>query len=277
MKTNGRLALSLGLTAVFLALVGAARPTWTMQETYYHIKKYNQRRCCDVALCGDSRIECGLVPEVMSPICGKTYNFAYGALCYSDDYYKRIPGLLDPKGKKIIVMGVQPADFDKDESDCPLINAMSPARRSFELNIVQRLEAFKLDKNKGGHHPDGYNERKTKPTEAAKATLVAGYRDNRPAPKSEIDKLASFVKEQVEDGFTVIGIRTPTTPEMVAVQDEKWDGEYAMKALKDAGMIWVEIDGNFETWDASHLTTDSAREYSEKLARKIKEIEDGRE
>ena len=279
MGINKRLFFTLALSSVFILTAAALRPERTMSEDYVYIMRYDKKPNCDVLVAGNSRVDCDLIPEIMSPICGKTYLFAMNAAKLTPDFMGKIPEKLNPEGKKIILLAISPSEFymrknNNNKHFCRIHN-MTPFRRKAEMHVFQRFSVPDLDPTKI-RHGDGYHELRYAPNPNAHNKELKNYRGFLPVPDAVIIGFADDVRNLVNEGYTVLGCRFPTCPEMKKVEDEKWDYSAFRRITADAGMIWIDIDGEYETVDASHMTPDSARRFSKKMAYKIKEIENSK-
>ena len=59
---------------------------------------------------------------------------------------------------------------------------------------------------------------------------------------------------------------------MVGIEDALYDETRVKQAFSDAGGIWLDLPADaYQTYDASHLTTESSQRFSRDLAVKIKD------
>ncbi|MBQ7525476.1 MAG: hypothetical protein IJT09_03505 [Abditibacteriota bacterium] len=277
MDANKRLLFTLAFSSVFILTTAALRPVQTMQAEYFYLVRYDKKPDCDVVIAGNSRADCDVIPEITGPICGKTYLFAVNDVQLTPAFLSKIPEKLNPEGKKIILFALSPNEFKSagETKAFSRMHEMTPGRRKVEADVFRRFDAFDTDPAVN-RRDDGYHELRYPATQRSKDYVLGVYAANKPARQDKIDVFAAEVKKLTAAGYTVMGCRFPTCPEMVKLEDEQWDYDAFRKTTSGAGMIWIDIDGEYETVDASHMTPDSARKFSKALAYKIKEIEDGK-
>ena len=98
------------------------------------------------------------------------------------------------------------------------------------------------------------------------------FYENKIVEKARYDRFCSQVKSWSEKGITVIGVYIPMCDEFVNIQEHCWNRDEAIAEFKNAGGIWVEVPGNYDTVDGAHLTAESAYRYSEALAKELKKV-----
>ncbi|MBP5093570.1 MAG: hypothetical protein J6332_05925, partial [Abditibacteriota bacterium] len=70
------------------------------------------------------------------------------------------------------------------------------------------------------------------------------------------------------------GIRVPMDKAATDCAMKYMTQNKLIEQFEDAGGIWVDVPGEYETVDGSHLTGESAFRYSEALAKELKKVTD---
>ena len=91
-----------------------------------------------------------------------------------------------------------------------------------------------------------------------------------------IENLMKFTSRWTKSEIRVYGFLVPTCKQMVEIENELSGFNQAefIAAFKKAGGIWIEFDPTaYDSFDGSHLQSESALEFSHDLASKICELE----
>lgn len=278
---------------------GRVRYSGLLRQEYWRIKM-NWRHCADIVLAGDSRIQVGVSPEQMNrQLPGlRIINYGFGRVGYSQEYLRAVEALLDPAGSdRIIVLGVTPSSLlqvsqqnnvfleklrrrrtagEAGSAEVPFWKKHFPVCHRFlqprrGLRDVQLT--FGKDKLFMEFFADGWLATYAVPPDpdGGGRTYRAIFAKHKVQPES-IDRLLKAVRRWRREGITVYGVRVPTRPRLLALENELsgLDAELFQAAFEQAGGRWLSFDGEgYRCYDGSHLDRRSARRFSEALARQL--------
>ena len=89
--------------------------------------------------------------------------------------------------------------------------------------------------------------------------------------QKSLEELIRNVETWKKRGFHIFAFRPPTSRKMEEIENTKYDEKLVRKAFSAAGGIYLDFPVEaYKTYDASHLTTESAKLFSRDLATKIK-------
>lgn len=252
----------------------------------------------DVVLMGDSRVYRALSPEIMeSQLPGlKVLNFAYsnGGLnqVMFDAAEKKLARNNHPK---IIVLGVTAnsvtgysagnqqyiQELTRPREEVLERFYLNPVRYWFSSTSPEKLQQHFWGKADSAYYRNtyfmnGYVESEKYPADTT--TAISSYIDdfkNYKVDSVHLQVLFDQVEKWTKEGFTVIGFVPPVSQPMRMLEDTLglFD-EAAIKAgFEKASGHWIEINpASYKTYDGSHLTIESARRLSGKMAATIKEL-----
>lgn len=254
--------------------------------------KYN------MILMGDSRVYRALSPEIIeTKLPGlKVLNFAYsnGGLnqVMFDAAEKKLARNSHPK---IIVLGVSANSItDYSAGNQQYIQELTrppeevlerfylnPVRYWFSSTSPEKLKQHFSAKTDSAYYlntyfMNGYVESEKFPVDTTAA--ISSYIDdfkNYKVDSAHLNVLYNQVRKWSENGITVVGFVPPVSQSMRILEDTLglFD-EAAIKAgFEKASGHWIDINpGSYETYDGSHLTIESARRLSGKMAASIEEL-----
>lgn len=277
----------------------AGAPKW------YWMEKLVWPQDADVVVLGDSRVYRGVDPEAIAPG-GVARNFGFSSAKLTDDYVGHAESLLDPAGKRVMIIGVSlfsiPGRSDAQEGFqdarselAKLRLPMRVARATSEWELA--LEPIALDAgqpNSGANgagsletaralaseyqqvfHDSGWVESDREVQDPVAAGL-ATVRQSFPvgfATRADVSHLIALVRRLVADGVCVCAFRPPVPPEVAAFEDSIGFVEYKQLAesIGAAGGTWIDVDPTgLESYDGSHLDGPSARLLSERLGTAVR-------
>lgn len=242
----------------------------------------------DVVLIGDSRVYRGIDPEVLDSITGlKAFNFGFSSASPDSFLISKALRLLDPKGPKIIVLGVSANSFlsaSTFNEHYKMIEAWSYKDKWMKSNLYPHLGCFDnrglsdLYKAYKGeyyyetfHLNSGYAESRKVPLDSNAA--LPAYKKQFQTEKYSHEKAMAFKRHVMNlrnMGYKVLLLRMPVTHEMLRLEDQATD-DAIPKLLKDMSMLGIEVFEaidfhNLCSYDGSHLDAASSMKYSTQLA-----------
>lgn len=250
------------------------------------------RHCADGVIGGDSRVQRGVCPSVMSPPLGarRLVNLAYPHAALTPAYLARLAETLDPRStRRLIVLGVTPASLTP--AACRLSEFARSARSSglhggrrlvewlfqpYGLDGLWRLLTAQSPQGASYFSPDGWRGAVT--NMFAPKQEATRLRDRREAGAVEpLDPgLVGALFEQVSrwnaEGIHVYGFRPPTNSATVAIENAAYGFEEAtfVAGFESAGGVWIDLPADaYATYDGSHLDGAAAVELSAHLGLRI--------
>lgn len=254
--------------------------------------KYN------MILMGDSRVYRALSPEIIeTKLPGlKVLNFAYsnGGLnqVMFDAAEKKLASNSQPK---IIVLGVTAnsvtgysagnqqyiQELTRPREEVLERFYLNPVRYWFSSTSPEKLKQHFSAKADSAYYlntyfMNGYVESEKYPADTTAA--ISSYIDdfkNYKVDSAHLNVLYKQVRKWSESGITVVGFVPPVSQSMRILEDTLGlFNEAAIKAgFEKASGHWFDINpGSYETYDGSHLTIESARRLSGKMAASIEEL-----
>lgn len=288
-------ALTLLLAAAITLMAGCIRPLPPIDSPEaYWARKMLWGPEYDVVLAGDSRINRGLSPSAMARhLAGmRIANFAFQSTGFTREYLDEVEKRLDPKGRRIIVIGVTTVSLTpRAVADNKFLEmkrkhiAELQQQVTFE-SVLRFFDPVEWERVNQPHHhrtgtkvriyhPDGWtaiNDPGADPRSAL--SFFEEYYVNNQVSGEIITELLHTVRDWTESGIVVVGFRPPTTTEMYNLEERLagFDEKGFVKRFADAGGIWFDFPhGRFKTHDGSHLLSGAAMNFSKIVSRKISE------
>lgn len=248
----------------------------------------------DVVLAGDSRVYRGLAPTEFTS--GRTVrNFGFSSVRLDETYLERAASLLRPNGT--LVIGLSALSFTHSKRDGFDEAVERAARRSgsdrvravIDTTVRERCRPVALDLLMGSSDgrdqatADEYIERffddgfvgsdyVVRQPERALGPYRESLEQGLKADRGMIDDLVREIAELEARGTRVVCLRVPTSLEMASLEDAYAgvDWETLSRDLRGVGAEWLSFDfADFESYDGSHLTEESARELSRRIDRAL--------
>jgi hypothetical protein len=295
-----RLVFALAVASVCTALVGLLRPgsgSEGMPRELYWAKKIAWPAQFDLVVTGDSRVLIDVSPAAMGEVLPalRIGNFAFEGNGYSADYLVAIENLLEPGGRRIIVLGITPVSLtplSERSSNFKWLREKHAVELGLQTGLgeipyffrpcawVQSFAETGWLGEEDIYHADGWVSSSLVP-EQPEASLdpyrTEAFAGNKVSPRI-VDGLLQVVERWTEEGYLVFGFRPPTTVALFEVELELSGFEESafVYRFRQAGGIWLPFPhGFYPSYDGSHLSDYAAVDFSRDLAGKIGEILDG--
>ncbi|MBN1436284.1 MAG: hypothetical protein JW936_04360 [Sedimentisphaerales bacterium] len=293
---------TLVLAAVLVAAVGMVRPG-NMSGMYipqFWQTKARMHGCADVVIAGDSRSAIAVSPAAMMEVLDNTrvVNFGFYGNGYSEDYLAALTEVLDGESdEQTIVFGVSPRSFTRGaatmnmfkayqriaDSEVFLTRTFAELLRFTEpMDLGKALESTLRQENRDTLYQcfwaDGWiASRDENPRQDRKLDNYVREFQGNPVDEGIVEQLLEQVRRYREEGILVIGFRPPTTAEMEAIEDEYsgLDYEGFVRRFEEAGGVWLRLEGEYFSYDGSHMDRDSAVMLSRELASQISAYRQG--
>ncbi len=269
-----------------------------VEDRYWALKTFFQKPQYNVVLVGDSRVYRGLAPVALTGALpnAKVINFGYSGSSLSPFMLNKAETLLDARaGMQVIVLGVTPFSLTdraaQDEHYRSIKNISTaeafervylvPLRMFFRPITVPDIQRWV----RGAPAPHAaYHQRFFDDGWVASWYDVAqtrealpGYRGLFATSKVSADRCRDVfrtVREWKARGITTMGVRIPTTTEMVFLEESAsgFREDWFISEFRRAGGIWLEVRGNdYRSYDGSHLEAESALKLSREIGQQIRE------
>ena len=290
--------LMLIMAIIFIYAIGTLRPqplsSVILKEKLWSDKVHSKKHY-DVLFAGDSRIYRGVDPKSVSEQLGglEVINFGFSSGGYNDVMFNEINNRLKMNNEtSIIVLGLTPYSLTPKAQENQHFNQEKNRDRKEVLNrrfINPALNFFDPIKPTDLIHinksPKGYQERfrshgwvESRKTpfnpKAALPIYVKDFKDNL-VSKDVLESLYGQIKLWQEKGIEVFAFRMPTTLEMETLENaiSGYREKEIKKGVEEAGGKWIYIKDRYLyiSYDGSHLTDTSAKEFSTYLGRQINE------
>lgn len=295
-----RLIITILFTAIFAGIFLKIRPAkcsseieknWFWMNKTYQFKKY------DLVFFGDSRTYRGVNPDITSQEAFKNkniscLNFGFSSAGFNQSIQNTIDQLIDQNSKnKTLVIGFTPNEFTPKASknehyftlqtnkiDAALRIKILPYFALFENYSFVDLYNLYLKKNKCYREEffeNGWVKSDCFPLDS-NAALISYKKEfiNNTVDTNVMKSVLNFVEYQNNKGVKVYGYFPPITKSLRLLEDSLsgFDRIQFKKHFIAKGGIWIDFDSNlkFETYDGSHLTSNSAILLSKCLGEKIK-------
>ncbi len=257
-------------------------------DAAFWLKKLDLKPGYDVIIAGDSRMNRGVAPEILSPALGglTVTNFAFSGGAFEPLYFDALTNLAVPR-KSTLILGVTPRSLtelaSKTSGYVTWAKTTSPERAN--LSAMHSADLFFTPENPVlligrvvGHGPKYGQEMHeggwlpgSRIPEDPKASLkeyAETFKKVKVSPKI-LHELAVQVKRWTLAGVNVVCIRPPTTADIVALEDNEsgYSETEVKKAVVHAGGAWIDIpQDKYPTYDGNHLTKSGAIEFTKDLA-----------
>lgn len=267
----------------------------------FFARKAHAKAVYDVVLIGDSRTYRGLSPYHMQKLLKDhdILNFGFSSGGLGSPLLEAAQSKLDSDDdvKNIIVIGFTPYSFTpqalKNEHYIESVNMPYNAFQFQLASITQPIAVFfqpiDVDKIFEVLHPDekanwtyqqkwdkyGWvaSDRVPHQPDFAVSDYKKAFQDNQVDEKAVVNLMAQ-IEEWTNEGICVIGFQPPTSPEILKLE-EKLSGyqkDMVVQLFIQDGGLWLDLDpGEYQSYDGSHVTEDSAIKLSLEVAQFIVE------
>jgi hypothetical protein len=295
-----RLLIIIPLAAAMVFIIARIKPVtaeskFSIYKRFWIVKthatdKYN------CVVCGDSRVYRGVSPQEMEDhLDGLTVvNLGYSSGSYSNFMMDRMEERLDKStSPKVLVLGITPYSLTPKASlDGQVKQELARKKEEiFESMYLQPFQLFfepyEIKWKKGEVEPVRYDQEffnngwvaSDKIPHDPMAAIEEYTKDFTGNVVSQlvIDTLMTRVQRWQQQGIVVVGMRPPTTPQMVKLEQEMSGFDEAMfsRRFGEAGGVWLEFPiEEYSSYDGSHLDKKSAIRFSATLAERVKEVVD---
>ena len=253
----------------------------------------------DLVVLGDSRVYRGVSPEELEKALPglKALNFGYSSAGFTEILLNqgraKLSSTADPR---IIVLGISPWSLTAKAGE------NSHLKQELSRSFSERLERVYLSSLRASfssmtpsslrqnlqarpkppkvlyhqiHHSNGWVESwKVPPNPREQLTAYIENFSKNLVSASIVNELVRQTESWIEEGILVFAFRLPTTSEMVALENKHsgFDEEQIRTRIEASGAVWIDVaEGDYESYDGSHLDRKSARRLSQKLGEKIAE------
>ncbi len=291
MQNSKTLLFGIALISLTLIYGGISRKIdrAPRDDAAFWLKKLALKPDYDLIIAGDSRMNRGLAPEILSPSLGgiKVTNFAFSGGGFEPNYLKALTELALPR-KSTIVLGITPRSLTElaaKTSGFQTWYHTSSLERT-NLAALHKIDLFLTPENPVmligrvvGHGPKYGQEmheggwlpgsRIPEDPRASINEYTDIFKRNKVSPEI-LSRFIAQIREWTKSGITVFCLRPPTTPEIVALENEKsgYDEASIRESVTSAGGIWLEIrQDKYPTFDGNHLTKQGAIDFSRDVCR----------
>lgn len=288
--------LLVGVVAiVLLVVVTLLRPVEEHGLPYANFWeiKFSDEGNYDIVAAGDSRVLHGLSMEPFEEfIAGRAFNFGFRGSAFTEDYLAAAAKHLSVDGERVLVLGITPNGFTEfaKHSNGYDQKVKEYGQRKFKTPYwmglaEQRLqpmtigEAYRTVSGRQNplqltFHEDGWVESShANPNEDHLLKFYSVHFNNNLATAENVDTTLKQIQQFVSEGIRVIAYRPPLSQSVQDAEDKNSDFDYGNFAeeFTKVGGVWIEVDPTkYQTYDGSHLSHESAREFSKWLASEIK-------
>lgn len=289
---------TLALAASIIVIIGLVRPgdpaVTGMNYVAFEYRKMNVWRQWDLVLAGDSRSQMGLLPSAMQgPLAGeRIYNFAFDHGGYGREYLDSLSSMLDPESlRPTLLLGITPQSLSPEaaaNNQFAYLAAKRPGAALYDryvgmyLDVLAPLDLRHLWREVSGqpqaryyrhYAEDGSVPSYLVPEDTLyQVNRYQGRFLNNQVSDSLVGHLLNQVRAWHDRGIEVYGIRLPTSLPMRLLEETEsgFDEEEFIRGFSTAGGIWLPVpEGDFRTYDGSHLKRESAEALSRRLVEEI--------
>lgn len=278
------LCLAVVLIAAHAAF--APRSVTGLTPRVFWVNKARCQGCADVVLAGSSRLYRGLDPQKLAAVWPgrRIVNLAFSAQGYSPAYLKAVAQALAPTGQRALVLDATALAFTpwaaraghhgrwaKVAAEAGFVEALRQRIESFlpraepcELVFSACGRGYKQLYNESGFVASDkipVNEREFEPT------FERVFRASQVDP-AIVGAVAAAIRQLRAAGVLVYVLRPPIPDSMRRIEQDlgRFDEASVRGAMEAAGAAWLDIPGEFRTFDGSHLQSSEAARYSEAVA-----------
>lgn len=298
-RTFFSLLIAVGIAAAIFAGRALLLPVLSSGDTLppsFWVDKVNAPARFDMVLLGDSRAYRDLAPEVFEEMLPdfSVLNFGFSSGGLNPTIMAAAAAKLRPDSlQPMLVLAISPHSLSDIANENEHYNeifqqgqrldyllepvAANPLPEPVSLNDLR--DRYKQTAPTSYYHQEARRNgwvasNKTPPEiEVGVATYEDLFREpTRCVTRANVQSLATAVEDAVAEGLCVYAFRTPTSPQVIAIEDRA--SGYADYPVADiiaaAGAIWLDVDLTaYPTYDGSHMTETAARRFSADIAEAI--------
>jgi len=243
---------------------------------------------------GDSRTLRDIAPQEFADFgVGPGLNFGFQGASLNPQFLDAAISRTNDRSSAILLLGITPNAFtpkaQRSNGFDSTVSELSPTDSLFPkwyFKITQQLEPASLaeitsivtgnsGQRKEIYHPDGWLETVHKNPNEKHALRF--YRDrftqNMASPEL-LDLFLLHIRKLCDSNVRVFAFRPPITQTLADIEDSASGFRYSdfVKSFESSGGTWIETDSeDYQTYDGSHLLSQSAMQLSRTLASRIAE------
>lgn len=288
------LILLMVLAPVLVWLAGRILPEQPYSVMLYDsfwANKINNENHYDAVLAGDSRVYRGIDPAVIH---GKTgfscFNFGFSSAGLEPALLKQAAGLLDPNGKKILLIGITPASFSEESlknghfTSLQKINSKDIYIRKKIYPYLSDFNYYSLSDLKKIYRGELYFQTFGKngfvysnkiPVDSMEALQpYKDFLDGSRIDEHAVEVFYRMVSMFRENGIRCFAFRIPVASPLRKLEDAVFDFKTFESGFVKAGGYWIDLPQcGFNSYDGSHLDGPSALRLSGVLADSMNQAE----
>lgn len=292
-----KIQIVLGLSFLLFCLIKLVAPEPIKNKELvqeFWIQKTHANKNYNVVVGGDSRIYRGFSPEDLNQATSKdlsSINLGYSGTGFSSDYLDFCMSKFDDNSKtKVLILGITPHSLTKEsfKNEASRKYAVASTFEIFRYKYLSRIL-----KHLSPYSPTEFFNRKTTnyQEEHKKNGWISSYYlepDSSKALKSyaktfmkyqvtdnEVNTFLNKVKEIRTQDILIIAFRPPSTKAMRNLEDSLsgFDEKCLKRKLEGMGVQWLDYkDGDFNSYDGSHLHYESAKKLSRQLGIEVSKL-----
>lgn len=283
------------MSSIFIvALVRPISNRSTYLRDSFWAKKIIDQPNVDIVFVGDSRVNRGIAPSSFKPYGLNAFNFGFtgSSIDWNNTNYSLKK--LNPDGARIVVLGISPLSFTELTSQTFFLEKLNQSRATlfltstiyplllpFDRINVSDLTSFVTKKYSGvveRYSDSGWLASYQSPVKNADGIILFEKKlQEKKILKERISLLLDITKELKCNGYTVYGVRIPTSEHMESLEASllKINFDSIVNLFNQNGGYFINYDYSLSlnTYDASHLDSISALTYSNYLAKQISSLQ----
>jgi len=292
-----KIQIVLGLSFLLFCLIKLVAPEPIQNKELvqeFWIQKTHANKNYNVVVGGDSRIYRGFSPEDLNEATNKglsSINLGYSSAGFSSDYLDFCISKFDFNAEtKVLILGITPHSLTKEGFKNKASEKYAVAS-TFEIFRYKYLSL--ILKHFSPYSPSEFFNRKTSNYQEQhnKNGWISSYYLEPDSSKALKSYAKTFLKYQVADNeistflnkikeirtqdISIIAFRPPSTFAMRNLEDSisGFDEEYVKRELEVMGVKWLDFkDGDFNSYDGSHLHFESAKKLSRLLGIEVSKL-----
>ena len=291
MRHKQKILIFVLLSISLIILVGMFRFTPFTSElraNHFWLSKFENSSKYDVVVYGDSRTYRGLSPNVLlEDVELSGYNYGFTSAGYSNEIFELINSRIDKSKHPIIILGVTPysltlkASLNKfffQEKRRKGFDKFKRLNFDHKMSFFDRIVVDEYFKPSDYHvfqdfHDDGWvaSSKMLIDTMSGLKSYKTIFNDNQ-VSDSIVNLLMVNIAKWVESGIEVFAFRPPTIITMVELEtaESGFNAASFITEFKKVGGRWIDvINGDYISYDASHLQKESAIELSRTVRKYI--------
>jgi len=286
---------TLVLALVLIGIMGMLRPDKPrgIYPKRYWARKISWHQCADAVLAGDSRVLGGVSPAEMRKTLAdwRILNYGFASNLYVPEYLEALESLLDPESRsKALILGITPHSLTEDPDVTGQFAELKGRSRSqiyadiflapllsfveymsFQDALHGLFPALATGRTQKEFHADGWLAYQRQPPGEKRELkkYFRGYQKVQVSAKM-VEGLNRFVSRWTQTGIRVSLWKVSRKP---AASGSMWIRAHT-RASTDPTFKAMRPDScAYESFDGSHLQSYAARQLSNDLAQRIRDLE----